>query len=146
MYRKRKKKLSTEKQWIDHCKTLQRLSTPKQIGSLCFPSRGKKVPLHKLRLRINYLSQPRKPIKKRQYVKNPDDFKLPGAIKDWNAHSKWLLKIAQPRVRDNDPKVTSNKDYKYLVFTLSSPCLTAPKTRTEIKTSKAYIVARSTEV
>lgn len=98
-HRKRKKrgKLCTERQWIHHCKALQRLSASKPPGALFSPPRGKKVPLRKLCPRINCLSQPRNPIKKREYVKDPHEFQLPGKIRDWNAHCQWLVKNAEPK-------------------------------------------------
>lgn len=99
-----KPKLCTEKQWIKHLKELERLSEPKPtFCSLCPPSRGRKVPLRKLCTRINCLSQPRKPLKKREYVKDPNEFSLPGKIKDWKAHCQWLE-------RNSLPKEISNPD------------------------------------
>lgn len=102
-HRNHNRKLCNEKQWYEHCKTLQRLSTPKteKVDTLCVWPRGKKVALSKLCPRINYLSQPKNPIKKRAYLRDPDEIVLPGKIKDWQEHCLWLHKNAQPKKYQN---------------------------------------------
>lgn len=94
-----RKVLRNEVDWYRHLAKLERLSKPVEPCCLmCPPNRGAKVPLKKLCPRIKALAQPRNPCKKREYVKDPDEVSLPGAVKDWPNHCRWLERIAQPKM------------------------------------------------